>query len=451
MRRSAKWASLLLAVCSLSAVAQECVIPKVEMSDFWAAKKAECATSIDACSPDKYPAWRKSLVDSAVTTCKNVSDAQPTDANKKLYQQALRLKHECLAPAKLDWDESVHAELMADCPDGASKCLTEKYDAWQLRTLGRYVGICANIAAAELTTAEAELAKKHLTAAQAQHAQLKAGFTPANNLPTEVIKPWLVRVSLGKQFLPKYEDGESQGFDDAQNYLQVVADSRWRNPDKPGAYDHWGGFLTLEGAPVAAADAPSSRDVKFSDVADTLTAGLYGYFEYEAGKCISQELLYIPESWFRFFCTDPDADAGEGRRYHSAWSKGFKMGLRSREQVEFTTTDGNSELSDSVDGFLELGVRYEYAEYQNPDAGNLLPRGSINLGVAYWDNYEEYLGTTDSAARRRVVVSADYRLSEDVPVYFGMKGNLGKGNDNVFVYIEFRFNSERLLGLLADK
>ena len=84
--------------------------------------------------------------------------------------------------------------------------------------------------------------------------------------------PWLVSVSMGKQFLPDYENGATGGLDKSQSFGEVIIDHREVRNNRER---HWGAILTFEGQPVHVNSDKNINNIKFNDVADTMTAGLY--------------------------------------------------------------------------------------------------------------------------------------------------------------------------------
>ena len=282
--------------------------------------------------------------------------------------------------------------------------------------LHRFLADCADTTNANYIAAKNELKV------------LDSGVDTPSNPSDSADRPWMVSVLFGAQFLPDYASGDASGFDKSQAFVELLADERVAGANGD---HHWGMQVTLEGLPIDAGSnaAPNPQDLQFTDVADTLTAGVY-YLSFWQGCAIGS-----------FFCSS-SSTLSNGATAESKWGWGSKIGLRSRESLGAN--------QDSVDYFVEAGLHYRYNEFTGTP-GNYLPRGFFSVGLAYWDKYEDYQGSTDEALRLRLLTRAEYRLSDKIPVHIGVKGNLGEGLDTATVYFAFRVETERLLGLFVPE
>lgn len=223
------------------------------------------------------------------------------------------------------------------------------------------------------------------------------------------------------------------GLDKSQSFGEVIIDHREVRDSRER---HWGAILTFEGQPVHVNSDKNINDVKFNDVADTMTAGLYfvqmlDFSPFKSEKCI-------------LLCSNDGALAGQpGWQFDSKWGVGTKVSLRSRESL--------GDMGDSVDEIMEVGLHYRYNEYKTGiGQGNVMPRGTLSLGLGYWNDYEDYLGVTDNKYRWRFLVRGEYRLNQEIPLYLGFKGNIGNGADAIAAYLSLRIHTNKLIGLLTD-
>lgn len=247
-------------------------------------------------------------------------------------------------------------------------------------------------------------------------------------------KPWIVSIALGQQFLPSYDEGNSSGLNHSQAFFELITDHRIKKPDN--RISHWGAVVTLEGQPIKKADSVDT-DIKFDDVADTLTAGIYYIHMFKSGSNDTSDCL----RW-NLLC-NTSGTLNEGLKYESGWGFGGKVSVRSRESL--------GDRDDSVDWLAELGLHYRYNEFQSDIKNrNVIPRGSFSVGLGYWDNYGDYFGRPSSSYNIRVLARAEYQISAAVPAYIGFRGNLGKGPDNIGVYLAFRLNADDLLKLFVN-
>jgi len=265
-------------------------------------------------------------------------------------------------------------------------------------------------------------------AAKKELSTLDSGVNALSNPNDSTERPWMVSVLFGAQFLPDYASGNASGFDKSKAFVELLADERVAGTDGD---HHWGMQVTLEGLPIDAGSEaePNPQNLQFTDVADTLTAGVY-YLSFWNGCAIGS-----------FFCSS-SSTLKNNVTAESKWGWGGKIGLRSRESL--------GDNQDSVDYFVEAGLHYRYSEFSGTPA-NYLPRGFFSVGLAYWDKYEEYQGSTDESLRLRLLTRAEYRLSDKIPVHIGVKGNLGEGLDTVTVYFAFRVESDRLFSLFVPE
>lgn len=249
-------------------------------------------------------------------------------------------------------------------------------------------------------------------------------------------KPWIVSISLGQQFLPGYDEGKSSGLSHSQAFFELITDHRTTKPD--ARISHWGAVVTLEGQPIKKSDNTiNPKDTKFDDVADTLTAGIYYIHMFKYGTNGQSEC------WVSKFLCNSSGTLNDNTHFESGWGLGGKVSVRSRESL--------GDRDDSVDWLAELGLHYRYSEYQSSLSNrNVIPRGSLSVGLGYWDNYGDYFGKPSSSYNVRVLARAEYQISSAVPAYIGFRGNLGKGPDNMSVYLAFRLNADDLLGLFVN-
>lgn len=263
----------------------------------------------------------------------------------------------------------------------------------------------------------------------------KLAAMPAN----QTTKPWLVTLSVGSQHLPDYQGGASNGLSKSQAFGEVIAD--YRSVDKEKNEIHWGAFISLEGQPINSDEAPAVSDIEFNDVANTLTTGIYYIDMFDRAT--------TDDSWDNFFAPKHGRIIGatdeKYKYYSSKWGWGGKLSMRSRESF--------GDKKDAIDPIAELGLHYRYDEHDGKlGVGNVMPKGTLSFGLGYWHNYEEYLAQdADTENRLRFLIRGEYRLSDEVPAYLGFKGNLGKGPDNLGVYLSLRMKSDKLLGLLTDE
>lgn len=296
---------------------------------------------------------------------------------------------------------------------------------------------------AEADTSEAERQKALIAIKEAEALKAKAAADQkkaedlAKNIPAAQTKsPWLVTVAVGSQYLPDYASGQTQGLSKAQAFAEIIAD--YRQSDIAEDDYHWGAFMQLEGVPVARKDAKQSSEIKFNDVADSLSAGVY-YINMFDNKASSQLLQFLSPKTGVLNASD-----SKYSHYTSEWGWGGKLSFRSREKI--------GELNDAVDAISEIGLHYRYSEHNGQlNSGNVMPKGMLSFGVGYWDQYEDYLSLQhEIGSRWRFLMRGEYRLSEEVPAYLGFKGNLGKGPDNLSVYLSLRMKSDKILGLFTE-
>lgn len=239
-------------------------------------------------------------------------------------------------------------------------------------------------------------------------------FDPVIDLPeAKTNEPWLISLSLGQQYLPDYSTGENEGFNNSQAFAEIILDKRVFLDS--GRKIHWGTMLTFEGQPINTEKTKSPSEVEFNDVADTLTAGIYAIYMFKNN---------------------------DHSNYEDGWGAAGRISLRSRESI--------GEKKDTLDEIAEIGIHYRYNTTVTK-YGNVMPRATLSIGGGYWNNYEEYMSESNSDLRYRFLFRGEYRLAENTPIYLGIRGNTGKGADNIAVYLSLRMSTNKLLGLLSDQ
>lgn len=253
--------------------------------------------------------------------------------------------------------------------------------------------------------------------------------------------PWIVSISVGQQFLPSYDEGKSSGLSHSQSFFELITDHR--SPRENGKVKHWGAVITLDGQPVKRSDSTTELGkVKFDDVADTLTAGIY-YIHMFGTDNGTNSRPNTPNCWRAWAFCSLEGTLDNNQRYESRWGIGGKVSIRSRENL--------GGRDDSIDWLAEVGLHYRYSEYQAAlGNGNVIPRGSLSVGLGYWDNYGDYFGKTSASYNLRILARAEYQISQSVPAYIGFRGNLGKGPDNISLYLAFRLNADDVLKLFVN-
>lgn len=272
--------------------------------------------------------------------------------------------------------------------------------------------------------------------------QAAAAGTPAApaalKIKLQSDKPWLSSLSVGSQYLPDYRNDKTNHLSHAQAFAEVIVDYRQAEPDSLFAKGHWGTFLQLEGTPVVRKDAKNAADLKFNDVSQSLSAGVY-------------MLRRVDVPWLPSIKGTLDGNELYDH-YTSEWFVGGKFSVRQRDSI--------GEGQDGIDPIAEIGLQYRYSEFKGTLAGgNVMPRGSLSLGLGYWDAYEDVFGVTAAsnplhgdlvASRWRYLIRGEYRLADTIPFYLGFKGNLGKGPDTLGLYLSLRMNAEQFLGVFTE-
>lgn len=267
-------------------------------------------------------------------------------------------------------------------------------------------------------------------ASAAEKAITNAAATQPLKLQTD--RPWLATLTVGNQFLPDYKQGETSKLNHSQAFAEVMVDHRSADDRNPAlASLHWGTLLQLEGVPVSREQGKKTSELRFDDVSQSLSVGIYGLWSIDNF------------SWFA-----PSSGQIQGNdhatNYSSQWFWAGKLSVRARDKL--------GDNQDGIDPIAEVGLHYRYNEFSGLlGDGNVMPRGSLSIGIGYWDSYEDLLGDprlTD--ARWRYLIRGEYRLADSVPFYLGFKGNLGQGPDNLGLYLSMRLNADQFLALFGE-
>lgn len=251
-------------------------------------------------------------------------------------------------------------------------------------------------------------------------------------LKLQTDRPWLATLTVGNQFLPDYKQGETSKLNHSQAFAEVMVDHRTAKTSNPAlASMHWGTLLQLEGVPVSREQGKKTSELRFDDVSQSLSVGIYGLWSIDNFSLLAPSSGQIQGN-------------DHATNYSSQWFLAGKLSVRARDKL--------GDNQDGIDPIAEVGLHYRYNEFSGLlGDGNVMPRGSLSIGIGYWDSYEDLLGDprlTD--ARWRYLIRGEYRLADSVPFYLGFKGNLGQGPDNLGLYLSMRLNADQFLALFGE-
>jgi len=236
---------------------------------------------------------------------------------------------------------------------------------------------------------------------------------------------WYSAFHMGVKLMPKYDaEGNNEGFEETNFFGRFVIDSRseWGKRDAPHV-THIGFNADFMSAHVincekfaegsdernkCDVDKPDIESLDFNDIANTVNASAYGWYQYR----------FFDDSRFEF-------------------GPGLRFAMQSREKL--------GENGDAINLITSYGVRAVFNDFRQYGGKfkNGMPRFYIELMRAKFDDYAG-LGRTE----KRYVASAAYRVKEGMPVYVGLYANGGKGPDEIAFTLTYGLNIERIKNFL---
>jgi len=264
-----------------------------------------------------------------------------------------------------------------------------------------------------------------------QLAKLKESESLAKIYSTD---SWYPAVFIGSRMMPEYdESGNNQGFRESNLTGRFVLDSKKNYSDITiGTDDYNAGHnlgvelellsesivnceqLAASDPDIDQADCEAGvtpvSDLEFNDIANTISASVYGWWSAYRSKSGLVEI-----------------------------GPGYRLGIQSREKL---TASG-----DSINRFQGPGVRWVFNDLVDKNSGignseqfvNGIPKFEIEY---YRMDYEDYLGI--GREQKRHYLRAFFRPT-DLPVLMGLTVNGGKGPDEISLTLEYGIKVEKLL------
>jgi hypothetical protein len=311
-----------------------------------------------------------------------------------------------------------------------------------------YVGILQYLENAQLSS---EKISKQMAFHQAGEEKLQQGLELTRsekavadadgNITTDKI--WFSQIFLGEKFSSKYdENGKNKGFQPNNFYGSFTLDTRWEFPNISGValtpfqFKSWfernglgHGWALIPGVNVKfysadivncdllASDEEKLKckegvnknstvtELKFNDISDVVDASMH--------------------LWAPFYLnSDKSVDV----------ALGLRTGTFSRKNLD--------SKGSSLNSYNAAAIRFDYNDFfqaGNENIKNGMPRFSLEYAYTKMGDYANIGKST------RHIITGNFRIIEDKPIYLGLEVNKGNGPDSVSLTLSYGLKIENLL------